>query len=228
MDVFWFEQRQADVPLTDEWLSVRELERLYLLKVPKRRTDWRLGRWTAKQAVANLLGIPDLASIEIVAEPSGAPFVVLPNDITGLTISLTHRAGVGACAVAEHGVVGCDLELVEPRSEAFLQDYFTQDELALIARAGIDPVKAATIVWSAKESALKAVREGLRRDTRSVSVVQIDTGDTSTWNHLQVRCESGEVFEGWWCEADTLIRTLVAAPAPAVPIPLEIVFEALV
>jgi 4'-phosphopantetheinyl transferase len=228
MDVFWLEQRLADVPLNDDWLSVRELERLHTLKFPRRRADWRLGRWTAKQAISNLLGIAALASIEIVAEPSGAPFVVVPNEVTGLTISLSHRSGIGACAVAERGVLGCDVELMEPRGEAFLQDYFTPDELALIGRAGTDRVKAATIVWSAKESALKAVREGLRRDTRSVSVVHIGVGDASTWNPLRVRCDSGEVFDGWWCEADRLVRTLVAAPAPAVPIPLEVVFEALV
>ena len=226
MEIFWLEQRQADVPRGDEWLSPRELECQCRLKFPKRRDDWRLGRWTAKLAIGNLLGIPDLASIAIVAEASGAPSVVLPDDITGLTISLSHRSGVGACAVAEQGAIGCDLELIEPRSEAFLQDYFTPDERTLVARAGIDPAIATTIVWSAKESALKAVREGLRRDTRSVIVVRIEVGDSSTWNPLRVRCDSGEVFDGWWFEASGLIRTVVAAPAPAVPIPLDVVFEA--
>ena len=56
----------------------------------------------------------------------------------------------------------------------------------------------------------------------------MEIGDSSIWNPLRVRCDSGEVFDGWWCEADTLVRTLVAAPAPAVPTPLQVMFEALV
>ncbi len=31
--------------------------------------------------------------------------------------------------------LGCDLEVIEPRSEAFLSDYFTAEEQALVARA---------------------------------------------------------------------------------------------
>lgn len=228
MDVFWLEQRQADVPASDEWFSAKELARLHDLKIPKRRDDWRLGRWTAKQAIINLLGITQgLAQVEIVTDANGAPKVVLPNETAGLTISLSHRAGVGACAVVEHGVVGCDLELIEERSEAFLKDYFTDEERALIAHVGTGRMKVATIIWSAKESALKAVREGLRRDTRSVSVVRINLADPLPWNGLTVCCDTGEVFEGWWYEAGALVRTLVAAPSPAVPVCLEIASHAM-
>jgi len=223
MDVFWLEQRLADLPVSDEWLSRREIERLRAFKVPKRRSDWRLGRWTAKQAVASLLGnAHDLAHIEIVAEASGEPTVALPNEIAGLAISLTHCAGVAACAVVEHGVVGCDIEVVAERGAAFLADYFTSQEQALIASAGAESARMATVIWSAKESALKAVREGLRRDTRSVYVSRIDADEPSTWSALTVRCDTGEVFEGWWCEADGLVRNLLAAPAPSIPVPLDI------
>ncbi len=228
MDVFWLEQRLADVPATDEWLGPAERDRLLTLKIPKRRADWRLGRWTAKQAIASLFGISELSGIEIVAEPSGAPRVLLANEPAGVTISLTHRAGVGACAVAEHGVIGCDVELIEERSEAFLQDYFTTDELARIARAARDRATIATIIWSAKECALKAVGEGLRRDTRSVCVQRIELAQPATWSALSVRCDTGESFEGWWYEADGLIRTLVTAPAPAIPITLDVLAVALI
>jgi len=33
--------------------------------------------------------------------------------------------------------IGCDLEVVEPRSDAFVADYFTSEEQALIARASV-------------------------------------------------------------------------------------------
>ena len=228
MDVFWLEQRLGDVPATDEWLSPPERERLLTFRIPKRRADWRLGRWTAKQAVANLYGIVDLPRIEIVADPSGAPRVLLDHEAAGVTISLSHRAGTGACAVAEQGAVGCDLEVIEVRAQSFLEDYFTTDEMAMVEHAGRDGAKLSTLLWSAKESALKAIREGLRRDTRSVSVGRIALQAQAGWNTLSVRSDSGESFEGWWYEADGLVRTLVAAPAPSMPASLEVITVALV
>ena len=227
MDVSWLEQRFADVPAHDDWLSFAERERLAMLKIPKRRADWRLGRWTAKVAVANLYGTDRLAQIEIIAHPTGAPTVVLAGEPAGITLSLSHSAGVGACAIVEQGRVGCDLEVIEDRSEAFLQDFFSGDELAMFAGSAASIASMATIAWSAKESALKAIREGLRRDTRSVIVERVELQDLSAWRPLTVRCDP-EVFSGWWYEADGLVRTVVASPAPAVPTCLEVFATALV
>ena len=58
MDVYWLEQSEADVPTADDWLSENEVARLNSLRVAKRRADWRLGRWTAKCAVAASLKLP--------------------------------------------------------------------------------------------------------------------------------------------------------------------------
>ena len=78
---------------------------------------------------------------------------------------------------------------------------------------------AVAALWSAKESALKALQEGLRLDTRSVSVRPSGwAGEVDRWYPLQVHCEHGEVFDGWWQRADNLVRTMVARPKPAVPI----------
>lgn len=228
MDVFWLEQRLADVPATDEWLSPAERERLLTFRMAKRRSDWRLGRWTAKQAVANLFSSFDLARIEIVAESSGAPYVILDHEPAGVTISISHRAGSAACAIAEHGIIGCDLEVVEERTDGFLQDYFTASELAIVAASPPDRARVATIIWSAKESSLKAIREGLRRDTRSVNVTRIDLASPNMWSALAVSSDSGESFQGWWYEADGLVRTVVAAPAPSVPTSLDVIAAALV
>lgn len=224
IDVFWLEQRLSDVPDSADWLSRSEQERLRSFKIPKRCADWRLGRWTAKRAVANLLAFSDdPAKIEIVADATGAPQVFVSGDRAGVNISLSHRGGMAACALTDHqGALGCDIELIEPRSDAFLADYFTDAEQALVfAARPLDRPLWMALLWSAKESALKAIGEGLRMDTRSVKVTWVETaGDGALWRSLRVRSESGEVFEGWWCAADDLVRTLAARPAPAVPIPL--------
>ncbi len=224
MDVFWLEQRLADVPASEEWLSVWEAARQHALKVPKRRADWRLGRWTAKRAVAGLLEISEnLANIEIVADASGAPRVLVSGEPVGVSISLSHRAGMAACAVSEQrGMLGCDLESIEPRSDAFLADYFTPEEQAWIsaADAGERP-RLSALFWSAKESALKALREGLRMDTRAMRVMRIESALDQGWRSLRIQGEADDSFEGWWCEADGMVRTVIAKPAPAVPIPLS-------
>ena len=50
--VSWLLQTAADLPPHREWLSPAENERLAGLEVSKRRQEWLLGRWTAKQVLA--------------------------------------------------------------------------------------------------------------------------------------------------------------------------------
>ena len=55
MRVFWLEQTEADVPPSNDWLGPAELDRCNAFRFAKRRNDWRLGRWTAKCALAAYL-----------------------------------------------------------------------------------------------------------------------------------------------------------------------------
>jgi 4'-phosphopantetheinyl transferase len=259
MDVYWLEQTEADVPQRSDWLSASEAARLNDMRFAKRRADWRLGRWTAKRAVAVCLNVPahpqGLAEMEIRPAPSGAPEVFFANKSAPVTISLSHRAGTAVCAVALSGAaLGCDLELIEPRSDGFVADYFTTEEQALVARAfAADRPRLCALLWSGKESALKALRAGLRLDTRCVSVEafgiqhrqsEIGSPDNAfehqgkdgdgclgdsglavplanglyNWRPLCVRSSDGQSFRGWWHHTDKLLRTMVAAPPPALPI----------
>jgi 4'-phosphopantetheinyl transferase len=222
MDIYWFEQSAEDVPPHDDWLSASEQVRLRSFQIPKRRDDWRLGRWTAKCAVAARLGsgAPRLAEVEIRAVASGAPEVWFGGRSDLYTISLSHRERHALCAVAPPGVVlGCDLEFIEPHSAGFVSDYFTANEQLLVGRA-VEQCKVLAIVWSAKESALKALRTGLRIDTRSVEVEELELAESSVWNRLRVREPQGTVFHGWWRAAGQFVRTLVADPWPEMPRPV--------
>lgn len=228
MDVYWLEQTQADVPAENDWLSTKEAGFLGSLCFPKRRADWRLGRWTAKRAVASCLQLPDsppaLAKLEICRAPSGAPEVFIDNKRAALTISLSHRSDRALCAVGPAGVeLGCDLELIEPHSDAFLADYFTAEEQALVARRpASERLRLLALLWSGKESALKALHAGLGLDTRSVIVDLVNPAIGSPgWCPFRVRSTSGKIFYGWWQSSDPVVRTLVAAPPPAPPIALK-------
>jgi 4'-phosphopantetheinyl transferase len=223
LDIYCLEQSEADMPADNAWLSAGETVRLESFRFPKRRSDWRLGRWTAKCAVAAYLKLPvapaRLAEIEIQARPSGAPQVIINNQVAPVEISLSHRDGVAMCAVTDAGAeIGCDLEAVEEHSQSFIADYFTEEERSVIARA---PVSSRHLMisalWSAKESALKVLQQGLRADTRSVSVHLDHRLTEDQWYTLQVDCIQGEEFYGWWQAAGDHVRTIVAKPRPNMP-----------
>ena len=228
MNVYCLEQAETDVTSEPVWLSPREALCLNGFRFPKRRADWRLGRWTAKRAVAACLNVPShpqaLARIEIHPAPSGAPEVFFDNQPARITLSLSHSSGRALAAVAEPGVkLGCDLEMIEARSNAFITDYLTAEEQALIARTPAeDKAWLTTLLWGAKESALKALHEGLRLDTRSVIVsLEASSRNSNSWSPLWVRYVGGQALHGWWQHSGNVLRTLVADPVPARPIWLE-------
>lgn len=230
MNVFWLKQVQSEVPAGNDWLSAAEAVRLDAMRFAKRRTDWRLGRWTAKRAVAAYLKLGGdhqaLADIELRAAPCGAPEPYFGNQLAPVSLSLSHSEGTAVCAVAPPGAaLGCDLEAIEPRSDSFLADYFTSEEQAFVARASAaERFRLLTLLWSAKESALKALRTGLRLDTRCVIARPVDAlyPALDYWRPLHIRCTDGRIFHGWWQETDNLVRTLVAAPSPVAPIALSV------
>jgi 4'-phosphopantetheinyl transferase len=232
MTIHWLEQTEADIPAENQWLNANEILRLNAMRIPKRRSDWRLGRWTAKHAVAACLNLPTepstLADIEIRAASSGAPEVFLHDEPARIAISLSHSSGTALCTLAPPEInFGCDLETVEPRSDAFVADYFTVEERNLIARSSKRerPLLLA-LLWSAKESALKALRVGLRFDTRCMSVSPVDdwhlTGYPDAWRSLSVRYSAGRVFHGWWRLQDHLVRTVVSD----LPLPMPVLAKA--
>ncbi len=226
MKIFWLEQSEADVPAEDEWLSSNETRCLSGMRFLKRRSDWRLGRWTAKQALAACFGFVDdpeaLKLLEVHSAASGAPVALFRDTPVPGSISITHRGGVAACALTlSPTVVGCDLEIIEARSSAFLTDYFTAEERALVCRVpASDQAFVVTLLWSAKESALKAVRQGLRADTRSV-IVRLLPITYPTWAALEVHGPAGSLFHGWYSKSGNLVRTVVAAARSSPPITIE-------
>ena len=75
-----------------------------------------------------------------------------------------------------------------------------------------------TLVWSAKESMLKALRTGLRLDTRWVAVDQPAAAGPGRWRPLTVRHPAtGRAAHGWWRHDAGRVLTMVATPPPAVP-----------
>jgi 4'-phosphopantetheinyl transferase len=218
--VGWLSCSLADVPEGDDWLSPREHSTLAALRFERRRSDWRLGRWTAKLAISASLGAdpPTAREVEIIAAADGAPEAFVAGRPAQLALSLSHRDGVAVCALVARGsAIGCDIESVENRSEGFVTDWFTEEERAAV-QAWPPSARAlgVTLIWSGKESALKALREGLRLDTRDVVVhlVAPPGGDGLGWEPFTVTGPRGRCpFSGRWRRHDGHVLTVVV-PAP--------------
>lgn len=223
----WMARGEHEIPSTETWLTADEMARAAGLRFTKRRTEYLLRRWVCKQAVVAATGLPSdlpsLARVEVANHPGGAPYVQVDGTPFTLDVSLSDRAGWAVCVVAErHGRVGCDLEVVEPRSAGFVADFLTPTEQDYVAsRPDDDRHAAANLIWSAKESALKVLQTGLRRDTRSVEVIVAsprDDGDAPTggWARLEVRTTEGGLIPGWWRREGVFLVT-VAAERPLPP-----------
>jgi 4'-phosphopantetheinyl transferase len=194
------------------------------LRVPKRRDDWRLGRFVAKRAVAARVELP-WTDIEILAAPDGAPEPWHGEHRLPLSLSFSHRAGCAAAALApEPMLVGCDLELVEPRSAAFVTEWLAPSEQALVGRFADPAARAlvANLVWTGKEAAAKVLREGLRLEVRQAEVsfpagldegLGAGVGGAGPWYPIEVHCHHERVsYTGWWCVQDGVVLSVLTDP----------------
>ena len=127
MCVHWLTQRQSDVPPDDDWLTAAERAVLASLRVRKRWQDWRLGRWTAMQALAAYLGDSGssphtLARLEVRATESGAPEAPVDGQPAPVALSISHSTASALCVLGPRPVaLGCDVERIEPRAAVFVR-----------------------------------------------------------------------------------------------------------
>jgi 4'-phosphopantetheinyl transferase len=223
----WLARGESELPVELDWLTPREAAKAAGLRATKRRTEYLLRRWVGKHAVAAVtsiavdgaVGRASLARIELANRDTGAPYVLVDGHPVGLDVSLTDRAGWAVCAVGPDTTrVGCDLELVEPRTPAFVRDFLTVGEQRYVAEADAagHHDEAANLVWSAKESALKVLRTGLRRDPRSVEVEVTDPSPGARadgWGALRVAHSGAAVLPGWWRQDGRFVLTVVTDTA---------------
>jgi 4'-phosphopantetheinyl transferase len=221
----WLALGEEALPTEEQWLAPGEAATLARLRYTKRRTEFLLRRLVTKHAVASVTGRPTdpatLAGIEVRNAPSGAPYVCVDGAPIEVGVSISDRAGWAVCVTSptEPLAVGCDLELVEPRSPGFVCDFLTTTEQRLVGScvAGDERDAVVNLIWSAKESALKVLGTGLRRDTQTLEVIPAaPRGDG--WGALTVRAAEGTVFPGWWRREGRFLLTVatqMAAPPPA-------------
>ena len=190
IDIHWARSGSV-LPPGEEFLSAEEVEKYSNFRFPQRRAEWLLGRWTAKRllqtSIEQFSGL-SLSDWTVANEADGRPYAVLAGMRLPGCLSISHRSGQAVCAWSSNGNInlGIDLETIEPRTDAFIEDYFTKAEQVL--SRGRQRERDAVLIWSAKEAMLKAMGMGLRVDTRSVEVLRITADEVFTdWHALDVR-----------------------------------------
>lgn len=230
--IHWLAQSHEVIPKTAVngkpafFLNGKESARLASLSTEKRRRDWLLGRWTAKRLLQTVIWetknttVP-LDLITVSNNPDGVPMIEsqLPMIDGKFSISISHSHGHAlVTAVAKSDwPIGADIEQIKPRSETFIDDYFTETEALLVRQVdGALRDIQVTAVWSAKEAVLKALHLGLSVDTRAISCL-IDPGKrpSDSWVPFKIRCDNTRLpktaphLSGWWRTMDQFVMTLV-------------------
>lgn len=208
-------QRAADVDPALGWLAPAEAAVLAGLRFAKRRRDWLLGRWTAKRLLAARLSVAP-ARLAVLAADDGAPEAWLDGARLPITLAISHSGELGLAAARDGLALGADLELLAPRDPALAADYFTPREQAAVAAlaAAADRDLLTNLLWSAKESALKALRVGLREDARAAEVTAAGL-PTDAWAPLSVAVRD-QRLPGWHRRTADAVITVVG-PALAEP-----------
>lgn len=186
------------------FLSGAEQEILVGLRFEKRRREWLMGRWVAKKLLASALECaPGELSIE--PEEGGAPVVWRGKKPVPGCLTISHRGerALAAWTDAPNLRIGADIEQVGDANPIWMADYLTEAEWALREREG---THWPYLVWSAKEAVLKALRTGLRIDTRAIEVLP-GRGATDGWRHLNLhsRVMPGKCWLGWRREGEYLL-----------------------
>ncbi len=230
----WHSAGEEEIPAGMEWLSAQERERAGRMRYAKRRTDFLLGRYTAKSALLAALelaapgDVQALTRVEIGNAADGAPDPRVDGQAAPLSISMTDRAGWAVCLCGPPGrSLGCDLELIEPRSERFIRDYLTAREAEAVFAEPAGPARdlSANLLWSAKESGLKVLRTGLRRDTRSVEITH-GSGTLQGWREITLTVDGRRVFPGWWQRFGDFVLTVAADAGDPLPAPTPLLAPA--
>ena len=208
---------EVSIPGDTNWLSPGELERYQSFRFDKRARDWLSGRWVAKNLIFSLLETENslsMVDITVGNHPAGDPFVILRGEILNGSLSISHRGGKSTAAFTSipNVSIGIDLELIEEKSEGFIEDYFTEREtkgVMSFTKVGKRDLFA-SLLWSAKEAILKAHQIGLRIDTREMELEIPSVESCLGWCPIEIlRCPvEMQAMALYWKQMDHFLITL--------------------
>ena len=214
--IYWNLVDSSQVSEGLEWLSEDEYQQFQGFRFEKRQKDWLLGRWTAKRLIQSIYSDEkDLIStqISIKNETSGAPFALMNGQRMNTSLSISHRGNLAVAALGFNPAysIGIDLEEIESKSKGFVEDYFTSQEAeTILALPSEHQSLIASLFWSGREAILKALRTGLRIDTREIAFQCPSLSTNDDWQPLEIIIApvSLDSIQLFWRKLDKYLVTL--------------------
>jgi phosphopantetheinyl transferase len=209
------------------FLNPREEEEGRRFRHPGRRRQWLLGRAAAKvllQRNARESGAPSVPPSRLWVhrtdegwpEPLGPEGRPLPVSLT-----ISHTGDLAFCALCPdgEGSLGADMERVEARVDAFLEDYYTPlEQTRLRALPPLARNQMATVLWCIKEAVLKALRTGLALHPTLIEVRELELLPPQAWKRAEVLLVDGTRPDVYWCLIDKGQVAIAVARIPRFPI----------
>lgn len=140
-------------------LSPEERRRLDGMQHPKVADRFVLGRLLLRSVLGRYLGA-EAAGLEFRYNANGKPGLAEPvGDRIGFNLS--HSASEFVLAVCREAAIGVDLEALDraPAAQRIARRFFAADEVRQLAQPGCDADARALLLWSLKESIVKAKGE---------------------------------------------------------------------
>lgn len=201
--IYWLVLNSAALPSVLDWLSAIESEKYNVFRFAKRKREWLLGRWSAKTLLTKTYlhtRITHLSDLSILNDLKSAPYASYAGQRLDGSLSITHRDHLAVAAFCAEPTlsVGIDLEKIERKTQGFMEDYFTENEVSqVLALPQEEQALAASLLWSGREALLKAEGIGLRVDTRDFQL-QIPAVDVprDRWQPLFI--QQSPLQSGWY------------------------------
>lgn len=158
-----------------EYLSPSEQSRAAKFRFPKDRDAYAAARGILRVLLGEYFHAPP-ETIEILATPSGKPYVRETLEGAELHFNLTHSGGLAAYAFALNHPLGIDAEILRsiPDLDGLAAKFFSREERdALRAAAPPERTKLFLQYWTRKEAYLKALGLGLQISPEEINAASV-------------------------------------------------------
>ena len=130
-----------------------------------------LGDILTRYAICNKLGIKN-KDLVFGTNDYGKPVLSTPH---GIHFNMSHSGNWVVCAINDGGPVGVDVEVIKPVDLAVAKNFFSSDEyISIINQPKELQQKYFFIIWTLKESYIKAEGKGLSIPLNSFSIKIVD------------------------------------------------------
>lgn len=203
-------------------LSVVEKKRLDKMTTPAPADRFLLGRILMRRVLAFYLNF-DPSCLEIAINDNGKPELIA-SSLADLSFSLTHSNGETILAVTKASAIGVDLETMSraEAAERIAQRFFSAPERRYLAALDENRATQSMILWSLKESIVKASGDTVWDGLTNVSL-KVDGNKVAWLSAPEQERYMWKLVAGIYRETFSL-AVAVKSPRTAISLPLALKF----